>query len=282
MSPTRNSDRERLSPTRKPASPKLSICIPKSIPEEHMTVQQPVQPVQRNVSPCVLDRGRPIVRSKSTKSLKKDSDLIDYATLPTGLLPADATIVMPYCEKEILRKQASSQAERFEILGTKHVNNLSKELRNLDERCDYLRKTYKSLRAGRQKLHSRALNYLKSDASFSKERLLKQEEALVELDRAIDDWAFKLERAENRRLRVRQKLLEHVAASMMLNLGGAEPQHTGYSTPPHSGGHAPVTPEPLRVDRKDIESIKIYADTQVLSLFSDIELAIGRMCETTC
>jgi hypothetical protein len=240
----------------------------------------PVQPVQQHTSPGVLDRGRPIVRSRSTKTMK--DELTDYATLPTGLLPADATIVMPHLEKETLRKQASSQAERFEILGTKHVNTLSKELRNLDERCDYLRKTYKSLRAGRQKLHSRVLNYLKSEAHFSKDRLLKQEEALVELDRAIDDWAFKLERAENRRLRVRQKLLEHVAASMMLNIGGPTHEHTGYSTPPHSGGHAPITPEPLKVDRKDIESIKIYADTQVLSLFTDIELAIGRMCETTC
>lgn len=280
MSPNRNSDREKFSPTRKPGSPKLSICIPKAIPEEYL----PVLPVQRNQSPVHADRGRTIVRAKSIKSMKEE--LIEYATLPTGLLPADATIVMPQFEKESLRKQASSQAERFEILGSKHVNSLSKELRNLDERCDYLRKTYKSLRAGRQKLHSRVLNYLKSDANFSKDRLLKQEESLVELDRAIDDWAFKLERAENRRLRVRQKLLEHVAASMMLNIGGAvqEPQLIpGYSTPPHSGGgRSIITPEPLRVDRKDIESIKIYADTQVLSLFSDIESAIGRMCETSC
>lgn len=116
---------------------------------------------------------------------------------------------------------------------------------------------------------------------FSKERLLKQEEALVELDRSIDDWASKLERAENRRLRVRQKLLEHVAAALMLTTPVA-----GEMSPPSSAG---TTPEPLRYERKDVESIRIYADSkvldpdsQVLNLFTDIEQAIGRMCETTC
>jgi hypothetical protein len=46
--------------------------------------------------------------------------------------------------------------------------------------------------------------------------MLKQEEALAELDASIDDWVAKLEQAENRRTRVRQKLLEHVAAAAML------------------------------------------------------------------
>ena len=42
------------------------------------------------------------------------------------------------------------------------------------------------------------------------------------------------------------------------------------------------SPEPLRFERKDVESIRIYADTQVLNLFTDIEQAIGRMCEAAC
>lgn len=46
--------------------------------------------------------------------------------------------------------------------------------------------------------------------------MLKQEEALAELDASIDDWVSKLEKAENRRTRVRQKLLEHVAAATLL------------------------------------------------------------------
>lgn len=46
--------------------------------------------------------------------------------------------------------------------------------------------------------------------------MLKQEEALAEFDASIDDWVAKLEQAENRRTRVRQKLLEHVAAATTL------------------------------------------------------------------
>lgn len=55
---------------------------------------------------------------------------------------------------------------------------------------------------------------------FSQESLLKQEEALAELDNSIDDWVNKLEQAENRRTRVRQKLLEHVAAAVTLPIPG--------------------------------------------------------------
>jgi len=92
------------------------------------------------------------------------------------------------------------------------------ELRNLDERTEYLRRTYTSLRAGRRNLHSRICQYLRSPrvAKFSHDSMLKQEEALAELDASIDDWVTKLEQAENRRTRVRQKLLEHVAAAATL------------------------------------------------------------------
>ena len=51
--------------------------------------------------------------------------------------------------------------------------------------------------------------------------MLKQEEALAELDMSIDDWVNKLEQAENRRTRVRQKLLEHVAAAATLAISSA-------------------------------------------------------------
>lgn len=88
----------------------------------------------------------------------------------------------------------------------------------MTERCEYLRQTHSSLRTGRHSLHSRICTYLRSPrtAVFSDGALLKQEEALWELDRSIDDWAEKLERAENRRLRVMGKLLEHVAAAAIL------------------------------------------------------------------
>jgi hypothetical protein len=94
------------------------------------------------------------------------------------------------------------------------------ELRHLDERTEWLRQTYTSLRAGRRNLHTRICQYLRSPrtAKFSQDSMLKQEEALSELDASIDDWVTKLEQAENRRTRVRQKLLEHVAAAATLNI----------------------------------------------------------------
>jgi len=236
----------------------------------------------------IMERGRPVSRKETVPpaatttpetSPKEDTD--DYATLPTGLQPMQAALILPDSEKQKIRKQATLQAERFEILGYQEVAGLSKELRTLDERCEYLRKTYKTLRTGRQKLHLRMISYLKNDTiTFSKERLLKQEQAVVELDKALDEWAVKLELAENRRLRVRQKLLEHVAAAMMLNPSsnnGLQP------TPPGSSGGSggPSSPEPLRIDhqKENRESIRIYAEPQVLSLFNDIELAMSRMCE---
>ena len=127
--------------------------------------------------------------------------------------------------------------------------------------------------------------YLKSDSlSFSKERLLKQQEALIELDASIDEWVTKLERAENRRIRLRQKLLEHVAASMTLSTP-TKATHSNQAqvlaTPPRSPLHeasTTSTPESYRnPGRKDVESIKIYADS--ITLFNDIEMAVTKMCE---
>lgn len=125
-------------------------------------------------------------------------------------------------EAATLQRQAYGQAERFEILRADDVDAMSKELRSLDERTEYLRRTYTSLRTGRRNLHSRICQYLRSPrvARFSYEAMLKQEEALAELDASIDDWVMKLEKAENRRTRVRQKLLEHVAAAAILPVAG--------------------------------------------------------------
>jgi hypothetical protein len=82
------------------------------------------------------------------------------------------------------------------------VTNDQEELQALNERCAYLRETYKGLRAGRQKLHDRMISYLKRGQTtiFSRESLLKQEEALQELDISIDQFIDTLEKGENRRL----------------------------------------------------------------------------------
>jgi Up-regulated During Septation len=268
-----------------------SSCFPIQLPtsprrERSNSPKVSTPPTEQ--SPSIIDRGRPILRKKSSQNLNgsanEKADYFEYATLPTGLRPLEASVIMPPMERDSLAKQASAQAERFEILGTNQVATLSKELRALDERCEYLREQYRSMRQGRQKLHSRLLSYLKSEAlSFSKDRLLKQEEALVELDRAIDAWATKLDRADNRRLRVRQKLLEHVAAAMMLNVTAMQRASLEPTPPGSREGLVENSPQQPRLkDRADVESIRIYADTQVLNLFTDIEQVIGRMCETAC
>lgn len=173
------------------------------------------------------------------------------------------------------------------------------ELRSLDERCEYLRKTYGSLRAGRRNLHSRMIGYLRSpvSSSFSRENILKQELALSELDISIDEWWCKWELAENRRSRVRQKLLEHIAAASMLKQQQQNAQVLPVQTESRQSLHVasqvniagspqtpPRSPEsacrpilenvrtlPLSPVRSDTESIKIYADSEVWALLADIE-----------
>jgi chromosome segregation ATPase len=87
-------------------------------------------------------------------------------------------------------------SEEFGVLDAKDVEGLSQELSSLETRCQYLRVTHRSLRAERKTLHARILTYLRSARStaFSRENLLKQEEALAELDDSIDGWHAKLEK----------------------------------------------------------------------------------------
>ncbi|KUJ15954.1 uncharacterized protein LY89DRAFT_685840 [Mollisia scopiformis] len=294
-------------------------------------------------SASIMDRGRPKKRSQTPidgspikRSLSKrsptSSPIITNTTervekekseeqkafehLPSGIRATDATTHLPAPEILTLRKQAIGQASRFEVLAAKDVEALSRELRALDERCEYLRKTHRSLRSGRRNLHDRICTYLRSPrvARFSHESMLKQEEALSELDSSIDDWVSKLEVAENRRTRVRQKLLEHVAAALimepavvpefnvdaerelvkrhvmnMVSTGAQDP-----NTPPRSPTKA-SSPERLqrvveevrvaspeataRRGGRDVESIRIYADSDVYALMADLDEEINRMGE---
>jgi hypothetical protein len=174
-----------------------------------------------------------------------------------------------------------------------------KELRGLDERCDYLRRTHRSLRSGRRNLHDRICTYLRSPrvARFSHESILKQEEALSELDSSIDDWVSKLELAENRRTRVRQKLLEHVAGALILP-SASNPIKLGQDargqtdTPPRSPTKSqspqrladtvsPASDEKEEKERarREVESIRIYADSDISALLKDVEEEITRMGE---
>lgn len=146
--------------------------------------------------------------------------------------------------------------------------------------------------------------------------MLRQEEALSELDTSIDDWVSKLEQAENRRTRVRQKLLEHVAAALMMTSSSSSTHDETLSlllgesgkaahvtsqapsrdpnTPPRSPTKS-SSPErlarvveevkvsspgsSLRSNRRSLESIRIYADSDISALMADVEQEIKRMGE---
>ncbi|KAL2140339.1 hypothetical protein VTI28DRAFT_3952 [Corynascus sepedonium] len=225
-------------------------------------------------SGSIMERGRPRKRnetcaglggtlkrsgSKRSKSTEKEA----FERLPRGFKAEDAVNMLSPPEVSSLQRQALQQAARFEVLRKEDVDSLSRELRHLDERTEYLRHTYTSLRSGRRNLHTRICQYLRSPrtAKFSHESILKQEEALAELDTSIDEWVNKLEQAENRRTRVRQKLLEHVAAavtlgaptgsvvgvseSLQLALGVVRPLNPAtISTPPRSPVKTSFTPAP--------------------------------------
>ncbi|KAI0407727.1 hypothetical protein F4802DRAFT_525053 [Xylaria palmicola] len=294
-------------------------------------------------SGSIMERGRPRKRldgtpiganhrrAESKRSLSADRRA--FETLPQGYRPNDAVKKLDQSETAHLQRQALGQAARFEVLRREDVDNLSKELRQLDERTEYLRHTYTSLRAGRRNLQSRVCQYLRSPrmAKFSYEAMLKQEETLAELDASIDDWVTKLEHAENRRTRVRQKLLEHVAAaaamSVTAGLGSMseglqqaigmrmQPSVADVSTPPRSPTKGATfldctSPSPssspqrvvarvpsaiIEEENEDgkshrsrlssttqsalerMESIRIYADSDVYALLEDVENEFTRL-----
>ncbi|KAI5923083.1 Up-regulated during septation-domain-containing protein [Camillea tinctor] len=286
-------------------------------------------------SGSIMERGRPRKRSDGTpiggkRSQSKRSGSSDrraFESLPQGWKSSEAVKNMDQVEVVYLQKQALGQALRFEVLKKDDVESLSKELRYLDDRTEYYRRTYVSLRAGRRNLHTRICQYLRSqrEAKFSYESILKQEEALAELDASIDDWVNKLDQAENRRTRVRQKLLEHVAAASTLSIpndgsfnetlqqamGFKLPQGAPeVSTPPRSPAKSgpffscpspSPSGSPQRVvarvpsvipelaeeiddcafgrcrkgstssTNQRVESIRIYADSDVYALLADVE-----------
>ncbi|TGO48754.1 hypothetical protein BOTNAR_0460g00060 [Botryotinia narcissicola] len=271
--------------------------------------------------PSIMDRGRPKKRSDGSpikasapkpfhsKRTPTSEEQMAFEHLPQGVKATQASSKLTQTEMETLKCQAIGQVCRFEVLNSKDVEALSRELRALDERCLYLRKTHRSLRAGRRNLHDRICTYLRSPrtAKFSHDAILKQEEALSELDSSIDDWVSKLDQAENRRTRVRQKLLEHVAAAVFMPVTTPSVKKHNNSvntiTPPRSPikGISPVRESHRTVDvmapqphlseaelkekkearRKAVESIRIYADSDVFALLADVEDEINRMGDPT-
>ncbi|MCJ1400289.1 hypothetical protein MMC11_003493 [Xylographa trunciseda] len=235
----------------------------------------------------VMNRGRPT--KKHDVSLQRilnkctEDDInakAAFGDLPNGVNNAKAVSVIPTDELRNLKTHAEASASAFRVLRETEVSDLSQELHILNERCEYLRKTYDSLREGRRGLHDRIFAYLSAlrPATFAMENIIKQEDALVELDVSIDEWAIKLEHAKDRRYRIRQKLLEHVAAVAMLKMPDQSRTNAsaGAQTPPRS-------PEKLdrsfSSERRDVESIRVYADSGVASLLASIEKELGMMGE---
>lgn len=129
------------------------------------------------------------------KSKRKGSSTTDII-LPSGIRPSRAVSQYSVIDMEVLRQAAKIQAESYDVLKPEDVRFLQTELGQLESRCQHLKETQKSLRAGRKTLQFRMLTYLRSSRScvFSHESLLKQEEALAELDEAIDDQDRKIEK----------------------------------------------------------------------------------------
>ena len=102
---------------------------------------------------------------------------------------------------------------------------------------------------------------------------MKQELALSELDASIEEWRSKLERADERRNQIQIKLVEHIAAVQTLKLPGSPRRFTTHEeqTPPRSPERADRS---LSTERRDVESIRVYADSGVAELLASIEQEI--------
>lgn len=175
---------------------------------------------------------------KKEQSIRASLDIGDgipkeqqaFEHLPSGIRASEVSRYLSYTELQGLKDQAIVHVLRFKVLSQNDVNALSQELSALDERCEYLRKTHRSLRSGRRNLSDRITTYLISpgNARFTHESIRKQEEALGELDSSVDDWVSKVYTAKSRRTRVRQKLMEHMAAVLV-----ARPRYNFSDDAPH-------------------------------------------------
>lgn len=169
----------------------------------------------------------------------------------------------------------------------------------LEERVQYIRHTYASLRAGRKGLREQVLAYLRSPrlSKACAGSIIRQEEVLAELDIAIDDRVLKLEQAEHRRWKIQQKLLEHVAATLTVvdstginartnnNTRALQPRKVPKEkqTLPTTSSEPILTDESLRAcnissshshsrsETENYQTVRVYADTGVAVLLSAIE-----------
>lgn len=234
--------------------------------------------------------------SRCTTPTSHSPERHSFLDLPSGYTVSTASQHLSPTELSHLRNQARTEAHRFHVLPSREVDSLSRELRALDERCDYLRKKHHSLRSTRQAIHMRICSNLRSprNQNFSRESFLRHEETLSEMDRNIDACVRKLEQADNRQIRVRQKLLEHLAAAAILDINSPKNDNhennnnlvcqsfinrssipAGENTPPRSPQKTPVSFGELHRGVTEAEEVilKLELDSQTpvqapLALFS--------------
>ncbi|KAF3177225.1 hypothetical protein TWF751_002739 [Orbilia oligospora] len=229
---------------------------PRTITQVHKrqtSAQEPRE--QQKVKPVTSTVASNVAASKRRSTANR--------TMPRGMRPVDVVKTLQPPVIASLQTAARKTCEKFAVLSPAEVDTLTAELASLEERCEYLRRTHQSLRSGKKALHMKMLQHLRSDrsGSFSRETLLKQQEALADLDSSIDDWESKMERAETRRAQVHRKLLEHVAAALSV---GPTLETARADTPPS-------TPENRDSLLERTQSIKVYA------LLADVENEYGKI-----
>ena len=151
------------------------------------------------VAPLHIRKTSGEARPKRKNSVSSRSSSGASSSLPQQRVRcshSDLAAALPQLAETVsLQRRALKQTENFSVLSLQEVEDLSCELFDLDIRCEYLRQARSSLRDGRKSLHSKMIGYLRCarPGTFSQENLLTQEEALAELDAALEGWELKLE-----------------------------------------------------------------------------------------
>ena len=125
------------------------------------------------------------------------------------------------------------------------------------------------------------------DTVSLREQMVKQETAISDMSNSVDDWTMKLEAAMTRKQMVQLKLSQHIAGVLAFS-----PPHgdggriSEEQTPPRSPERKPIedAASDLAEERsvkgredREVESIRIYADSGVASLLRSIEQEIDMM-----
>jgi hypothetical protein len=187
---SRSGSRVRRSAASPAPENRIGAASSSSVDSYHLMRSVTPPPPNRPI-PQTPDVAPLIIRKESRRHHKRKKS---NATRPVGAA-ASPYSTPSAAEITSLQRNAMKQAGEFNVLSLQEVELLSQELMQLEGRCEYLRNTKQSLRQGRKTLHTRMISYLRNarPGAFTQDNLLKQEEALADLDTAIEEWETKLE-----------------------------------------------------------------------------------------